>query len=81
MTEVLGSQNCCDCRIKYAKHRRLLVVTMLMGRMSAAEYEAMRKQQADRELDIKPRPYAAKSNSDRTDWERVSKQLLNWLKS
>jgi hypothetical protein len=66
---------------KYAKHRRLLVVTVLTGRMSAAEYEAMRKQQADRDLGIKPRPYVAKSNSDRADWERVGMQLLNWLKS
>jgi hypothetical protein len=52
-----------------------------MNTLSARDVEAIKRQQAERNLDVKPRPYAPESNSDRADWERVGQQFLDWLKS
>jgi hypothetical protein len=57
-------------------------MTWMRGQLSAQDTEAIKRQLANKDLDIKPRPYVPKPNSaDRADWERVGQQFLSWLRS
>jgi hypothetical protein len=57
---------------------------MWMGRLSAQDEEELSRRQAERDYNVKPRPYTSKRSraqlSDK-EIERIRVQLLEWFRS
>lgn len=55
-------------------------LTMLMGRVSTAEYEAIRRAQEGKNYDVKPN-LGPRPSRDSVDWEQIRIALRRALKS
>jgi hypothetical protein len=51
-----------------------------MGRMTTADYEAIRRAQEARDYDVKPRR-GPKAQLTAADWKRISEVLVDWARS